>query len=233
MASVALRADRPDQVYERLQDLIIRGRLAPGVRIVEAEIAARLGVSRTPVREAIQRLHQEGMLRATAVARRTELIVAPLTAADLNDLYRLMGGLESAAVAGVIERPAGERRAVVAALRDAEAAFEDAARQPSVDYDRLFELHDTFHQTFVARGAAPRLRQLLDAVRPQIDRYEWVYAPLVGPEYGDTFAEHQEIIRAKRAADEERARRAVIANWERGGDRLRAVIDRVGERGQW
>src|SRR5256885_11920294 len=73
MPAAPLRVVRPDVVYERLQDLIIRGRLAPGVRVVENDIAARLGVSRTPVREAIQRLHQEGMLRATAVARRTEL----------------------------------------------------------------------------------------------------------------------------------------------------------------
>jgi DNA-binding GntR family transcriptional regulator len=233
MASIALRADRQDHVYERLQDLIIRGRLAPGVRVVESEIATRLGVSRTPVREAIQRLHQEGMLRATAVARRTELIVAPLTAADLNDLYRMMGGLESAAVVGVLELPAGERRAVATALRDAERVFENAARQTIVNYDRLFELHNAFHDTFVARGAAPRLRQLLDAVRPQVDRYEWVYAPLVGPDYDATFMEHREIVRWVREGDEERARRAVIANWERGADRLRSVIDRVGERGQW
>src|SRR5437868_14542401 len=108
----SLRLDRPDAVYERLRDLIIRGRLAPGVRVVESDIAARLGVSRTPVREAIQRLHQEGMLRATAVARRTELIVPPLTATDLTDLYRLIGGLESTAVVGVLELSSSDRRSI-------------------------------------------------------------------------------------------------------------------------
>ena len=47
---------RPQQVYERLRELIIDGRLAPGARIVETDVAARLGVSRTPVRGALQRL---------------------------------------------------------------------------------------------------------------------------------------------------------------------------------
>jgi DNA-binding GntR family transcriptional regulator len=233
MPDAALRVDRPDLVYDRLRELIIRGRLAPGVRVVESEIAARLAVSRTPVREAIQRLHQEGFLRATAVARRTELIVAPLTATDLADLYRLMGGLESTAVLGVMDLPAGERRSIATALKSAEQEFENAGRAARVDYDRLFELHNAFHETFVSRGAGPRLLTLLEAVRPQIDRYEWVYAPLVGPDYQATFDEHRAIIRAIREGDADRARQAVLANWERGAARLRAVIDRVGERGEW
>lgn len=233
MQTATLRADRPDRVYEQLQTLIIRGRLAPGVRIVESDIATRLGVSRTPVREAIQRLHQDGLLRATPVARRTELIVAPLTATDLADLYRLMGGLESTAVLGIMDLSAADRRTIAASLKEAEDAFESAARETPIDYDRLFELHNAFHDIFVVPGSGPRLQSILDAVRPQIDRYEWVYAPLVGPDYDDTFDEHRAIIRAIREGDEDRARNAVIANWECGAARLRAVIDRVGERGQW
>src|SRR5947209_20367830 len=56
----APHGSRPDQVYARLRGLIVNGLLAPGNRIVETEIATRLGVSRTPVREALQRLLQEG-----------------------------------------------------------------------------------------------------------------------------------------------------------------------------
>jgi DNA-binding GntR family transcriptional regulator len=233
MPAAPLRVDRPDIVYERLQDLIIRGRLAPGVRVVESDVADRLGVSRTPVREAIQRLHQEGMLRATAVARRTELIVTPLTFTDVGDLYRLMGGLESTAVLGVLELAPSDRRSIATVLKEAEDEFERVARQTPVDYDQLFELQNAFHETFVAPGAGPRLQSLIDTVRPQIDRYEWVYAPLVGPDYEVTFHEHREIIRTIRDGDEDRARKAVIANWERGAERLRSVIDRVGERGHW
>src|SRR5437868_7063831 len=159
----SLRLDRPDAVYERLRDLIIRGRLAPGVRVVESDIATRLGVSRTPVREAIQRLHQDGMLRATPVARRTELIVAPLTAADLMDLYRLMAGLESTAVLGVLELPAGERRSVATRLKETEDRFEAVGRESPADYELLFELHNAFHDGFVTPGAGPRLQSLIAA----------------------------------------------------------------------
>jgi len=52
--------DRPDMVYRELRELIVSGRLAPGTRLVETMVADRLGVSRTPVRSAFQRLQQEG-----------------------------------------------------------------------------------------------------------------------------------------------------------------------------
>ncbi|NNM33689.1 MAG: GntR family transcriptional regulator, partial [Gemmatimonadetes bacterium] len=53
-------ADRTTLAYERLRELIVRGRLAPGSRLIETEVAERLGLSRTPVRGAFQRLTQEG-----------------------------------------------------------------------------------------------------------------------------------------------------------------------------
>ena len=220
-------------VYEELRSLIIRGRIAPGVRVVENDIGERLGVSRTPAREAIRRLHQEGFLTPTRVARRTELVVAPLTADDLIDLYRLMAGLEGTAVLGVMDLPDNARIELARRLKRMEGAFEDAARGSRIDYDVLFELHNDFHRAFVEAGGRPRLRALLSSVRPQVDRYEWVYAPLVGPDLEATFVEHRAIIQAVRDGQPGRARQAVVDNWERGAERLRRVIDTVGERGDW
>jgi DNA-binding GntR family transcriptional regulator len=59
-----LREDRIVQAYEKLRDLIVWGRLAPGTRIIESDVAGRLGISRTPVRSALQRLQQEGYILA-------------------------------------------------------------------------------------------------------------------------------------------------------------------------
>ena len=59
-AAEMVRGERPLVVYERLRHLIVHGVMAPGSRIVESDVAARLGVSRTPVRGALQRLQQEG-----------------------------------------------------------------------------------------------------------------------------------------------------------------------------
>src|SRR5205823_10089517 len=82
----APHGSRPDQVYARLRELIVGGLLAPGSRIVETEIAMRLGVSRTPVREALQRLLQEGYVIDTLGAQQSRLTVAPLTRDDVHEL---------------------------------------------------------------------------------------------------------------------------------------------------
>ena len=214
-------------MYERLRTLIIRGRLAPGVRVVERDIAVLLGVSRVPAREAIRRLYQEGFLVATATTRRTELAVAPLTPGDLRDLYLVMAALEGSAARDAADMPPRRRRDLVRALRQLEATFERAAGERPVDYDRLFERHDAFHARLVGACGRPRLRSLIAAIRPQVDRYEWVYAPLVGPDYGDTFAEHAAIIRAVAEGAADGAHAAVAANWMGGAERLSRVIDRV------
>src|SRR5437867_8525608 len=90
----APHGSRPDQVYARLRDLIVQGSLAPGSRIVETEIASRLGVSRTPVREALQRLQQEGFVMGAPGAQQSRLTVAPLTRDDVHELLDIVGALE-------------------------------------------------------------------------------------------------------------------------------------------
>lgn len=220
-------------VYEKLRNLIIRGRLAPGARLVENDIADRMGVSRTPAREAIIRLHREGFLIATATTRRTELVVAPMTLEDLEDLYRIMGALEGAAVLGITRLEASQKTKLIEELERIEDKFEDAGSKKKIAFEKLFELHNAFHERLVEATAGKRLRSMIETVRPQVERYEWVYAPLVGPGYDETFAEHQAIIRSLRDKTGARAQAAVIANWERGGERLARVIEAMGSRGDW
>ena len=61
-------------------------------------------------------------------------------------------------------------------------------------------------------------------MRPRLDRYEWLYAPLIGPDFTATFSEHAAIVSAVRAGGAAAAERAVRANWFNGGDRLAAVL---------
>lgn len=232
-AAVVHHVDRPERVYQELRRQIIRGRFAPGARVVEREIAERLGVSRTPVREAVSRLAVEGFVQSTGAARRVEFLVAPMTAADALDLYQTMAALEGSAARRVADLAPEVRRALAEEMERREAAFEAAAGKRTIDYERLFELHNAVHRALMDACAAPRLRGLLEIVRPQIDRYEWVYAPLVGPDFADTFREHREILDAVRDGKADRARRAMVANWENGGERLARVIGQVGARGDW
>jgi DNA-binding GntR family transcriptional regulator len=232
-SSAALRVDRPNQVYDRVRALIIRGRIAPGVRIVENDIAERLGVSRTPAREAILRLYQEGFLVAANTTRRVELTVAPLTREDLVELYGIMAALEGHASRRIEALDALQRRDLVRDLKELEQQFEKVATERKLDFDRVFERHNAFHERLVEACAGPRHRAMIETVRPQVDRYEWVYGPLVGPNYEATFVEHAAIIKAVRDGSGERTERAVAANWDLGATRLATVIGEVGSRGDW
>ncbi|MGH7719378.1 MAG: GntR family transcriptional regulator, partial [Gemmatimonadaceae bacterium] len=83
------RGDRPAAVYLQLRTLIVEARLAPGSRLVESELASRLGVSRTPVRSALQRLQQEGYVIATPNLQNARLTVAPLTREDAREIFHV------------------------------------------------------------------------------------------------------------------------------------------------
>ena len=222
-----------DRAYLVLRDLIIRGRLAAGARAPEVELAARLGISRTPVREALRRLAHEGFLVAPAGSRRQRFAVAALTAGDLRDVYAIMAALEGAAGRNVIRLSSRQRRGLGRTLAAVEARFEALARHRTIDLDRIFDAHNGFHHAFVDACATPRLRQLIEQVRPQVDRYEFVYAPQVGPSYDETFAEHQAMIRALRDGSAGAAEAAIRANWLNGAARLEKAIQRTGPRGDY
>jgi DNA-binding GntR family transcriptional regulator len=219
--------------YEGLKSMIVRGRIAPGLRLTENDIAARMAVSRTPAREALRRLRADGLVMARGAGRRTEFTVAPLTRDDLVEVYEAMAALEGTAARRVERLPATERRALAVRMRAAELEFESAARSDPGAHDQLFERHGAFHRALVDAAAGPRLRELLAVVAPQADRYEWMYAPMVGPDHAPTFSEHRAIIHAVRAGTADGMEAAVRANWLNGAARLLAALDRWGARGDW
>jgi DNA-binding GntR family transcriptional regulator len=191
------------------------------------ELAALLGVSRTPVREAIARLVQDGLAMPARRSARTQVAVAPLTEADLHELYTIMGALEGAAARTVRAMPAMERKALAAAMAKANDAFERIGRAHPADFERLFESHNAFHAVFVDRCATRRLGALIDQVRPHLHRYEYMYAGMVGPDYSQTYAEHRAIVRAIRSGSAAGAETAVRANWLNSARRLSAAVSRL------
>src|SRR6185295_11391540 len=99
-----------DRVHAALREAITSGRLAPDARIKQEQIAAELGVSRTPVREALHLLEREGLVR---LVPRRGAIVQGFTAADVRELYELRELLEPAAAAlATVRATPEERRAV-------------------------------------------------------------------------------------------------------------------------
>jgi DNA-binding GntR family transcriptional regulator len=99
------------------------------------------------------------------------------------------------------------------------------SRARPVDYDALFAAHDAVHQTLMRACAGPATLTLLQSLRPRLDRYEWLYAPMIGPDFSDTFAEHAAFIRAAAAGDGAACERAVRRNWFNGGKRLARALE--------
>src|SRR5216117_4163152 len=127
-AADAPHGSRPEQVYARLRDLIVQGLLAPGSRIVETEIATRLGVSRTPVREALQRLQQEGYVMGSPGAQQSRLTVAPLTRDDVYELLNIVGALEGLGARNAALLPVTNRKTLVRDLKTLNAEFHRAGK---------------------------------------------------------------------------------------------------------
>lgn len=229
----APHGSRPDQVYARLRELIVNGLLAPGSRIVETEIASRLGVSRTPVREALQRLSQEGYVMDTLGAQQSRLTVAPLTRDDVHELLTVVGALEGIAARHAASLRPEARTTLGKSLRDANGDFHRAGRSAPIDHESLYDADERFHRRIVEAGAGPRLIGLYDAVKPQAERYIRMYISMLTSDIQSSVAEHDTIISAITEGRSAEAENAVETNWRHAADRLSRVIELAGERGAW
>jgi DNA-binding GntR family transcriptional regulator len=141
-------------IANRLEEEILRGRTRPGHRLDERELSERYGVSRTPVREALQRLSASGL----AVARgRQGLQVAQLSVADLIDALSVVAQLEALAASQAARRILPEQRVLLA---EAHEACERAVRDGNPD--GFYDANIAFHQAIVA---ASHNRVLQDEIR--------------------------------------------------------------------
>ncbi len=232
-SQAATRADRPSRVYLRLRELIVRGQMPPGSRLVEQDLAQRLGVSRTPVRAALALLEREGYLLVPPGSRRAQPVVAPLTESDAVEVFELVGAVEGLAARGAAGLAAPLRRSLAAALRKVNRELEqESAALPPV-HDRLHALDLEFHRLYVEAGGGERLRALHHTLKPQTERYDWLYIALLSGSIGVSVAEHERIARAIAKGDPEEAELAVETNWRNAAQRLATVIRQVGERGTW
>ncbi|HSP15249.1 MAG TPA: GntR family transcriptional regulator [Thermoanaerobaculia bacterium] len=220
----APHGERAAVAYLRLLDLIVRGRLQPGSRAVESELALRIGVSRTPMREALARLAGEGFLQPCTVGRRTELVVAPLSLAGMRELWELIGGLEAIAVRSVSRMGRDQRRQLAAAMAEINDELSAAVTRRPRDVDRISELQTEVHVCFMDACAATILRQVYDAVRPHVQRYEWVFCSNDRAKYRPSIEEHREIIDAIARGDGRGASVLIEQHWTAAADRTAVLI---------
>lgn len=236
MTARALAAPRREfvsEAYERLRDLIVQGKLGPGVRLIETELSARLGMSRTPLRTALYLLHQEGYVEAVGEGRQSRLSVAPLTQEDATEIFGIVGEIEGLAARRAAALPAATRSVLVTELRALNGAMRAAAARTPPSPSDTIRLDGEFHRAYVEAGAGRRLLGFFRSAKPHADRFIHLYYTTLTTEIIVSTQEHDVIIDAIAAGDAPAALHAVQTNWLNAADRLAKSITALGERGVW
>jgi DNA-binding GntR family transcriptional regulator len=202
-----------DQIYQLILDRLLRGELPPGSRVVESELATQLGVSRTPLREALFRLEQEGFLQADLARGFT---VVPLTAREVREVYPIIWTLECLALSTI-----GQTERVP--LKDLEQINADLAQVQEDPADKL-TLDSRWHETLLQNCPNRRLLQMITSLKQVAYRYERAYmrdAALV-----ETSVEQHRIISdTLNRRDLAQAATLLEQNWRFGMDALLQHLD--------
>jgi DNA-binding GntR family transcriptional regulator len=226
--------DRPDMVYRELRELIVSGRLAPGTRLVETLAAERLGVSRTPVRSAFNRLRREGYaIVANERDERRRLVVAPITADDAADLFHIVGELEGLAGYYAAGADLALRKPFVAELEELNNQMRVESHAAKMDTYKVFQLDASFHRRYVVEASPPRLLALHDAIKPQAERYARLYVAALTDVLDLSVAEHELIINAVEDGNPDATQKAIQTNWRNAAHRVATLISEWGGSGGW
>jgi DNA-binding GntR family transcriptional regulator len=182
-----------DQVRQELQARIADGRLRPGDRIFEQDLAAELGVSRVPVREAIRMLQSEGFV--DVLPRRRGVFVRGLDRQQAKELFEVREALEVYAA-----RLAAERAEPADVAQMAEFARQARAAHQAGNVDEMSNANASFHDKLVALAGNDLLASMLE---PLHGRLAWLFRMNLEPER--VCAEHEELQAAIAAGDADRA----------------------------
>jgi DNA-binding GntR family transcriptional regulator len=194
-----------ENAYRSIRDAIVDGTLAPGERLNDAELAQWLGVSRTPVREALTRL-EEASLVLTKPGRYT--MVSPLDVQAARSAQTVTAAMHELAV-----REAGPHLsgAEIEAMRAANTRF--AAALEAADVDEAIAADDAFHGVAVIASANPAVRSVLEQFTPVLRRIQRLRFSSVDGRESVTL--HERIIDLCEAGDVEGAAAAARDNWLR------------------
>jgi DNA-binding GntR family transcriptional regulator len=203
LAPVSRPVSLRDHAYTALRDAIVSGRLEPGARLRDSELEEWLGVSRTPIREAIARLELAGLVR-TRRAKATE--VAPLDEREALAAQRIAASLHELAIREAVPQLTASG---IDAMRAANDRFALALRD--ADVDSAVAADDDFHGVAVTASANPLLGTLLEQVTPLLRRLERArFSSLAGR---DSVSAHERIIKLAAAGDVDGAAAATRENW--------------------
>jgi DNA-binding GntR family transcriptional regulator len=193
-----------EAVYRRVREAILEGEIAPGAAMSQVSLAEELGISRTPLREALRMLQSEGLVEAE---RNRRVRVAPVSPADLEELAVMRVTLEAEAIRLAVPRTTAEQLARLEGLHAEMAHF---AREK--DYRRWVVPHAEFHRALTAPAGA-RFSGVLTTLFDHAERYRRMHIGH-GPTAWAT-ADHRAILDACKAGDRDAAGRLLAQHFAR------------------
>jgi DNA-binding GntR family transcriptional regulator len=170
---VSQHMSRKDVVLKLLRAAIVDGRLGPGQRLDQSELAARFNVSRRPVREALKQLESEGLV---VVYPYKGVEVARLDVNEVNELFAIRGSLERLAVRQAVDTL---QKSAFGTLRDILRDMDAMARSESAAVGWP-EANRRFHDVINGASGWPRLLEAIAIYRDKVDRYVQLYFSMGG-----------------------------------------------------
>ena len=209
---------RVDSAYRRIKDEILNNRMPPGFQSPEPELAARFGMSRTPVREALIRLQSEGLVE---LIPRRGVRVLPISPNDMREIYELLTILEPEAAADLAKNRPTEMSlsSLEASTKDMEDALQvdDLARWAAAD--------DEFHRELLRAKGNKRLSDFVNILLDQAHRARMVTLRLREKPVRST-ADHRAILSAIAEGDAKAARTLFREHRERAAAELLGVLEK-------
>ncbi|OHW61427.1 HTH-type transcriptional regulator LutR [Andreesenia angusta] len=186
-----------DIVFETLREAILEGKLTPGERVMEVQLAEQLGVSRTPVREAIRKLELEGLL---VMVPRKGAYVADVSLKDVIDVLEVRASLE-----GLAASLGAERREPL----DIEL-LEDTTRElikcvQDKDTEGMIKSDAAFHDILLKASKNDKLTNIVEGLRDQVHRFRVIYFTEYEENAKKLIEEHEEILGYLRDQDTAKA----------------------------
>lgn len=199
MLNLDLQNHRPlrELVYEELKRQILVGEIAPGTRMMEIELADEMGVSRTPIREAIRKLEKEGLV---IIEPRRGAYASDISIKDMLDVLEVRQDLEGMAASMAAEKVTEEEKRDFA---QANAAYKEAIRNGKTE--EIIRCDERFHQLIVGYSGNKTLMQLLSQVQELALRFRYIYYDDFS-RYENMPMEHEAIENAILSGDVQKAR---------------------------
>lgn len=203
-----VRSGLHEQAAIRLRSLIVRGDLPPGEPLVEADLCDALGVSRTPLREALKLLAAQGLVE---LRLNRSAIVAPIRREEIQDLFEAVAGIERIAAELAAVRMTARDHEKLASLQERMERHHDAG-----ELREYFALNQQIHEFIIASSRNGALKSTHEGLMARVERARF-FALSSRERWDESVEEHRQVMRALAARDSDKAGRLLAHHVMRTG----------------